>query len=374
MADVQAEYPSVAQVAEVVDTPDPVQRNYRITVGYWQLSRAMRGRLPAGANWCAFGTWASRQAGYSIRKQDLERAIATQLRARIERRPVLREVHQALRLPEGRLVRWVGTISQGLPGIDRAANALASGNALIFREIGREFSRYLASGIAGLGDGLRPGGSPGGQDLLRLAFTHYAAAERTDDVGLRAQRMFLSNVQIALHEQMAAQPLLREAMDAALLDVADARRAVIGRLDALVAEGPLGRLRTRLVRRLLNTLADEIAEELRQVVRLVITERLMSLELPNGRIIRLGADVPASFAPSLSSVTDEALRAQLTALDKTPNTTIGSGTADWSNLADRMHFLTDFFRCYHEDPSLFDPPFTDAELAAIRVNGSPESA
>lgn len=374
MADVHTEYPSVAQVAEVVDTPDPVRRNYRITVGYWQLSRAMRERLPAGANWCAFGIWASRQAGCSIRKEDLERAVATRLRERLEKRPILREVQRALGLPEGRLVRWVGTISQGLPGIDRAAGALASGNALIFREIGREFSRYLASGIAAFGDGLRPGGPPGGQDLLRLAFTHYATAERMDDVGVRAQRMFLGNLQIALHEQMAAQPLLREAMDAALLDVADARRAVISRVDALVADGPRGHLRSRVVKRLLNSLADEIAEELRQVVRLVITERMMSIELPSGRTVRLGADVPGAFASSLSAVTDDALREQLTALDSTPNTTIGSGTADWSSLADRMHFLSDFFRCYHDDSSLFDPPFTDAELAAIRVNGLPGSA
>jgi len=364
--------PSPSQVSDIVATVDPVRRNYRITVGYWRIALAMRERLPGGATWCAFGTWASRQAGSSIRKEDVERAVARRLQAKLERLSVLREAQQLLRLPEMRLPRLVGALSQGLPGIDRTAHALATGNALIFREMGREFSRYLAHGDAGFSDDLRPGPPPDGQDLLRSAFAHYAAAERSSDHAGRAQRVFLANVQIALHEQTAAQPLIREAMDAALMDIADTRRIVVARLDRLAAEGPLGGLHTGIGRRVFNALADEVSEALREVVRLVITERLMSIEMPDGQLLRLGSDIAALFPASLSTITDSALASQLTELDLTPETTRGSGTLDWSNLSDRMHFLTDFFRCYHEDAALFDPPFSATDLVAIEAGGRPD--
>ena len=371
MSVVPPSFPSPAEVVDIVDTGDPVRRNFRITVGYWRIASAMRERLRGGATWCAFGTWASRQAGSSIRKEDLERQVARRLRATMERHPILREVHQALRVPETRILRLVGNLSQGLPGIDRAARALADGNGLIFREIGSEFSRYLAHGPAAFAAGLRPGPPPGGQDLLRTAFEHYGRAEGATDAAARAQLIFLGNVQIAYHEQTAAQPLIREAMDASLLDVADTRRLVLERLDEVVAEGPLGGLHTGIAHRIFNSLADEISLALREVARVVITDRLMSIEMPNGQVLRLGSDVPAAFPPSLARVTVPAVAAQLVELDLTPGTTRGSGTVDWSNLADRMHYLTDFFRCYQEDESLFAPPFADADLQAIQAGDLP---
>lgn len=381
MSDVEHGYPSLAEVAAIVDADDPVRRNYRITVGYWQIARAMRHRLPRGATWCAFGTWASRQAGTSIRKEDVERAVARRMQAKLERRPVLREARRVLKLAWGAphededlLARLVGNLSQGLPGIDRASAALATGNALIFREIGREFSRYLADGASAFGDSFRSGASPDGQDLLKSAFTHYATAEQNGDAHARAQLLLLANVQVALHEQTVAQPLIREALDSALLDVADTRRRVVSRLDALLTDGPVGVLQTSLGTRVFHALADEISEELRTVARMVITERMMSIEMPSGQILRLGSDVPVAFPSSLVSVTHGVLAEQLAQLDPTPDSAVGSGTVDWSSLSDRMHFLADFFRCYQEDPSLFAPPFSDEDLRAIERGGLPRSS
>jgi hypothetical protein len=145
-------------------------------------------------------------------------------------------------------------------------------------------------------------------------------------------------------------------------------------LDAFLAEGPLGRVHTGLGERVFNALADAISDELRAVARIVITERMMSLDMPNGQTLRLGADVPAAFPPSLAIVTNQALATQLAALDGSPNSTVGSGTRDWSTLSDRMHFLSDFFRCYQEDPSLFDSPFSDEDLSAIERDGLPQSS
>jgi hypothetical protein len=51
------------------------------------------------------------------------------------------------------------------------------------------------------------------------------------------------------------------------------------------------------------------------------------------------------------------LRALLDKLDPTPNSTHETGAADWADLADRLHFILDMFRCYQEWGDLFEPPF-----------------
>src|SRR5262249_19104655 len=67
--------PSVSEVDEIAAAADPVLRNLRITLAYHDLSAALSARLGPGANWCTFATWASRQAGHTIRGEDLARKI-----------------------------------------------------------------------------------------------------------------------------------------------------------------------------------------------------------------------------------------------------------------------------------------------------------
>src|SRR6185503_14607571 len=52
---------------------DSVLRNLRITQCYHELSLAVAERVAPGANWCTFATWASRQAGQTIRREDFVR-------------------------------------------------------------------------------------------------------------------------------------------------------------------------------------------------------------------------------------------------------------------------------------------------------------
>jgi len=59
--------PSVAEVARIVALDNRVIRNLEITECYSRLSQAMQTRTGAAANWCTFATWASRQAGSTIR-------------------------------------------------------------------------------------------------------------------------------------------------------------------------------------------------------------------------------------------------------------------------------------------------------------------
>jgi hypothetical protein len=359
----QAAWPSVEEVDAIAASRDPIQRNFSITAAYGRLSHAFATWLPGGANWCAFATWASKQAGRTIRKEDLANAVAERLSERLADRPILREAEKALGLTPDHVGRVVGEVSRGLPGIDRASNAVARGNLKVFAEIGREFARFLATAAAGaesanvaFAGGLRAGPPPDGQDLLRLAFTNYADARSTAAPWPRAQLMLLANVRIGLHEQTRLQPEIREAMDAALLDVADTRRRVLERLDHVVGE-VAGVLHTGVGRRIVNALADHISDELRSIARIVITDRLMTIGLPRGGSLRLGTDVVGAFPPPLATLTNTDLVATLADYDAAADSLRGSGAVDWADLAQRMHFIADFFRAYHLDATLFDAPF-----------------
>ncbi len=62
-------------MARIVVWPDPVVRYLQITQCYYELSLATAGRLGSGLNWCTFATWASKQAGATIRGEDLKGLI-----------------------------------------------------------------------------------------------------------------------------------------------------------------------------------------------------------------------------------------------------------------------------------------------------------
>jgi hypothetical protein len=367
--------PSVSDIDATASMAEPILRNLSITAAYARLSGAFARWLPGGANWCTFATWASRQAGTTIRKEDLARVVADRVRTRLERRPVLGRAHRLFGVPVERLSALVGDVSQGLPGIDRASDQVAVGNRKVFEEIGREFARFLSepgTSTEAFTSGLRGGPPPDGQDLLRHAFANYQAARDATDAMARAQLMLLANVQIGLHEQTRLQPEIRGAMDAALLDVADTRRRILARVAEVIEAGPFGRVHSGEGRLLLNAVADEIAEELRLVARIVITDHLMSIGLPHDRTLRLGADAVTGFPAVLSMLTNPDLVSLLREYDATPDTPGGSAAVDWSVLRQRLRFIADFFRGYQLDQTLFDPPFDPTQLQAIADERIPD--
>jgi hypothetical protein len=369
-------HPSVADVDAIAAIPDPVLRNLRITVAYGQLANAFAQQVPGGANWCTFATWASRQAGCTIRREDVARGVERHFRSRLDKRPLWRQLSRTPGLSADVLVRTIGQVSLALPGIDRAAGAVGRGNLKVFEEIGRDFARAvdaMAQGreaLAAMVETLRPGPSPDGQDLLRRAFGAYQAAAATADPGPRAQLALLANVQIGLHEQTRLQPEIREAMDAALLDAADTRRAILERLEALVPAV----VRTGTVKDLLNALADDLAQELRSVVRVVTTELFMTIGLPRGRTLRLGADIEHRFPATLQALTNAELASFVGSFDPTPDSPRGSAAADWAVLEQRMRFIADFFRTSHDDDSLHEAPFPRATLDAIAAGRTSDLA
>src|SRR5204863_562103 len=61
----------ITETARIVAIANPVIRNLEITQCYSRLAAAFAQRSGDGANWCTYATWASRQAGRTIRGEDL---------------------------------------------------------------------------------------------------------------------------------------------------------------------------------------------------------------------------------------------------------------------------------------------------------------
>jgi hypothetical protein len=370
----------VSEVDAIAAIADPVVRNLRITQCYHELSGAFATRVAPGANWCTFATWASRQAGQTIRGDDLEQAATDILGSPEIAGLIERIVALGAREIRGNLSASIRRVLDPEAALRRAADAVAIGNRKVFVEIGREFARWLATAAAnGAPDPaatsafcaeLRGGEPPDGQRLLREAFTAYGDACRTPDAADRAALLLLGNLLIGLHEQTRLQPEIRASLDAAIDP-----EAVRTQLLALLFPGMWLRTRARLARLSGKPMPADVAinalvAAVRRRMRLVLTDLLMTLHFP-GTVVRLGSDVRGEFAADLREIRHAQLRTLLSTIDPTPDATTRSGATDWADLAERMHFIADLFRCWHARPELFTPPYAAAQIAAMREGRRP---
>lgn len=380
--------PSPDDIARIGALADPVIRNLQITLCYHELSRGMARILPDGSNWCTVATWASRQAGQSIRKQDLRQALIRLLQES-------RDAGQALEVlaAEGGSIRGGGP--ESLAGaitalrdalsprsaFERTSQAVARGNLKVFAEIGLEFARFLAlyrrgqpdpESIANFLSSLKPGDPPDGQTYLARAFAHYLEAITASDSKAKAEWMLLANLEIGYHEQTRLQPEILEAMNAPVYEPSELRRVLVEELfpdSKSRARFAIARLMGRA--RTLIEARDRLADMTQDLAREAVTELLMVLELPGGKVLRLGKDLGGRFPPLLASLTNPELRSLLGKIDPTPDALASTGPRDWSRLPQRMHFIADLFRAYHTDPALFDLPFTDLQASMIKSGRRP---
>ena len=380
-------YPSAAEVDAIAGQPDPGARNLRITQAYHELSAAVASLGGLAANWCTFATWASKQAGQTIRREDLERAIEDELgrseaftRAVARIRAVLRALRR--RAEDGAIAAALREACLPARAIDETSDAVGRGNRKVFEEIGREFARFLPLVHGGTCEpatlerfcaDLRPGAPPDGQDLLRDAFRGYALALGTDDGKARAELVLLANLRIGLHEQTRLQPEIAEALNAPVPEPAEVKERLFARL--LPERGGRLELRVRLersldLRRPLDEAVARLVERLRRTVRMVITDALMTLALPGGTL-RLGIDLAGSYPAHLESPANAELAALLRSIDPGADGPRGSGAEDWANLADRMHYIGELFRLRQEDAGLLGAPFTPEQTAAIKEGRPP---
>ncbi len=326
----QANYAGRArQIDGVVKTQDDTLRNLKITQDYSNLSNEMRNMLgtDSGANWCTFATWASRQAGETIRQEDLGTT------AKLAKKGVDALGGLSLLIPGGAAAK------AGSEMYDASSAQVAAGNRKVYQEIAPQFARFIETfkgdkspdpeKLKKFQEGFAKDGS---QDGLKAAFNAYHQAMFEKDPKKKKELMFLANGQIGAHEQTRLQPEIQGAL-------------------------PYG--------------SRELA-----------TSYMMRLGLPDGKggvnHVSLGEDVP-SFngrrAPNeLQNLQNPDAQKMVNQFDRTPNSLQGSGAADWTNMGDRMNYILDLFRSRHDDPALFQAPFTPGQTRDIQANRVPDLA
>jgi hypothetical protein len=92
--------------------------------------------------------------------------------------------------------------------------------------------------------------------------------------------------------------------------------------------------------------------------------------------ITQGHDIPTipgrpMFPDGLDQLEHEVLIDLARAYDRSWNTTVGSGAADWTQLDDRMHYIVDLFRSRHAEDVLHQPPFDAEQVSAMREGRIP---
>lgn len=381
--------PTVAEVERITTVEDPVIRNLQITQCYHDLSAALGARLDLCANWCTFATWASKQAGQTIRRKDLAAALENALNTTPVTAHAMQKVVTAVRhlgaKHEREKIRTAAWDALGPSSpVNRASDAVARGNKKVFEEVGLEFARFFATclqdtafdsqKIARFIEELTRGDPPDGQEYLRRAFARYYKALFEADRKVRAELLLLANIEIGFHEQTRLQPEIAESLDALVSDPVEFKNRL---LDNLFPErGLIARLRG-FFRRLFGgkTPLDEAAEAMvaaaRQQAHLVVTEHLLTLTLPPGVRLKLGEDLNAEFPATLREIVNADLNAFLTRFDLTRNSLRESGAVDWADLPERLHYIMDLFRCFQEKADLFDPPFAAAQVAEFTAGRLP---
>ncbi|HWQ83607.1 MAG TPA: hypothetical protein VN363_03520, partial [Anaerolineales bacterium] len=104
----------------------------------------------------------------------------------------------------------------------------------------------------------------------------------------------------------------------------------------------------------------------------LVTETMMTIEVPRRRRLKLGEDLTGEFPAVLQQISSTELLALLAAIDPTPDSLVESGTNYWGDLADRIHFIADMFRCFESSVELQEPPFDPEQTVAIKENRLPE--
>ena len=342
--------PDVEEVTRIAGIANPVIRNLQITECSSRLAAAVAERGDRCSNWCTFATWASRQAGRTIRGEDLLGQLQRELGRDAELLHPIASfwralVRHGLFQPGTRLGRLMVRLHTPFDAFELASDAVARGNRKVFEEIGLEFARYLhAPDLDSFLAGLRPGEPPDGQRYLRQAFIRSHQARSEPDPKRRAELLVLANLEIGLHEQTRLQPEIREALEAATARDERLWKRILG--------WPLQRQLTR-------------------VSRQVITDSFLVLTLP-GSVLALGRHLDAPYPDALRTPADAELAALLARYEPVPPALDDCGARDWSELPQRMHYIAHLFRAYHEHPDLGSAPFTPEQLERIRAGALPD--
>ena len=380
--------PSVEDVAGISNISDPVIRNLNITQGYYELSKAMSRYTSGNPNWCTFAVWASKQAGQTIRKEDLVRTFKNIFHSSAEITFVLNSFAQLTEviknLPEVKAIDefFLKIINPDDP-IELSASAVADGNKKVFSEIGGEFARFLSvfkdendfteENINQFCAAFKPGGPPDGQQMLKDAFNSYYEARLQNDPKAKMELILYADLLIGYHEQTRLQPQIADALNAPITGLENMRTTILRE----IIPGFWRRIRyyiSKLLKRKLplDDAIDKLLELVKHEMREVITEFMMTLYVPDNEILKLGQDLKGGFPEELKTITNSKFKELLSKIDPTPDSVKESGAKDWGDLSDRIHFIADFFRSHFKHLQLYNSPFTDEQMKVLKEGKIPQ--
>ncbi|HEX8804237.1 MAG TPA: hypothetical protein VF743_08585 [Acidimicrobiales bacterium] len=339
-------------------------RNRRITVGYSDLSERMAALLSRhdgqrDANWCTFAAWTSKTVGTWIERDVAPAPLLMQLKS--WPKPVAGKVIE--------LTQWLLQRENGA-----SYRCLAAGNRFVFLEIAQSVALFVEcfEGVDDDPDEQRWGEYWGEMsarvaDLsrldpswvlteapepeeLRLGLRQYYEALFCDDRKRRAELILAGTLLMGAYEQRR----LDGYVDASLaLFTERAMRQLVRHRRGELGPGPLRWLSAGYSR--LMTLG-------------------LVLDLPDERIF-VGRPLPPPpdaplFPPDLEVITLPLLQALLTRWDASDGRDERRRAHEWSDLDDRMSFITNLFRSRQQRAAMFQHPFppeAEDELLAGRV-------
>jgi hypothetical protein len=348
-------------VEEIAGMSDPVLRNLWITQRYHELALQLRDMgLGADATWCAFAVWASKTAGATIRSEALPALVRDALSADKAVQSVLHRFNHGVerwlaeRLEHLDPLRAVETVS------GQVSSYIAQGNALVFSELAPLFSALIEDGpssttrldaaLAQLSKQLPNDSS------VTAAFAAYRRAIESPKE--RAVQVLAANILAVSHEQERLQSPIASALDAAVSDV----------LNESTADDIARHVPTMTGRRVVERLLHEVGGVLDRVWQTALTEVMLRLVTAD-EALELHRDVPPLsgplFPPELDVLVGTPAEAPYRQWDRTSGAGSPSGARDWAQLDERMNFIVTLFRSRQRHPALFNPPFTDEQLAAL---------
>lgn len=397
-AQISQTIPSVEDIAQTCALPEPVLRNLKITYSYHLLSHGVRALLQnPNINWCTFATWASRQAGVTIRNEEFPKFLRDRWDqdARLER-ALLRMNPDPLESFEERLLLpfldgMIITIKHTTLGkhIEHTAGDvskhIANGNLKVFEELAPHFERLITTfeGAATFDadqhdaflKGFRPGSveEKDGQDLLRQAFSHYIYAIYELEQKQKAERILLANTLVGLHEQKRLQPQIESALNAPIKDTLGARiRETVQRF----IPGSHKHLEDDLIK-MFNPLLTE-AED---IWRSEATRHMMTLKIAD-EVLDLGSHLAAMNGINLYPRDLENLKNPDVVVFMSEHYTPWDpehqdqlpppGSTDWAVLKQRMDYIIGLFRSRQQKATMYNLPFTPEQIAEIRAGRVPE--
>jgi hypothetical protein len=359
--------------AQILAVDDPEVANALITWRYHELAVAMAERLGGATTWCAFGTWASRTAGRSIRGELL---TAEQARLATD----IADVAGASEVLAAN--RWLRFVRRGIDVdvlqdfaqrvADRVSRVVFRGNRMVFAELAPRFTDFCETFDGGTPSApvaeaflaRATSGHPHPTGLDRALRLYVRALELQDDPRERAQTVCLANLEAVRHEQVR----LDCDIDAALRAPAD---ELAGELRGLVLDGlpaPVRWLAGLLLRWRLRAVVEVVSPPLEALA----TEHLMRIQIAALPELALGDDLPpvregSPFLPAhLQPPRSAELDAFLARNDRSGGDGRRTASAAWARLDDRMNFITALFCSRYDLPDLLTPPFTEDQVTALR--------